>query len=233
MDAKDVLLLVDVLDDFAHEHGAELLASLSERQPALVQLLGRARGFGAPVVFANDNKGIWDGDATRLIRAALAGPGGALLRQVAPRADERFVVKPRYSAFDHTPLDLILDELRCERLVIAGMTTEGCVAQSAIAARELGLKVSVAAHACATTDNESEAIALRYLVDVVGVHLETPTSARGGSAGPGAADHRLSRAGARATTSRAPASNEDADRGERQPNGMTCERTRAAGPEAG
>ena len=39
MDAKDVLLLVDVLDDFAHEHGPELLASLSERQPALVQLL--------------------------------------------------------------------------------------------------------------------------------------------------------------------------------------------------
>jgi len=232
MDAKDVLLLVDVLDDFAHEHGAELLASLSERQPALVQLLGRARGFGAPVVFANDNKGIWDGDATRLIRAALAGPGGALLRQVAPRADERFVVKPRYSAFDHTPLDLILDELRCERLVIAGMTTEGCVAQSAIAARELGLKVSVAAHACATTDNESEAIALRYLVDVVGVHLETPTSARGGSAGPGA-DHRLGRAGARATTSRAPASNGDADRGERQPNGMTCGHTRAVGHEAG
>ncbi|MBA3561962.1 MAG: isochorismatase family protein, partial [Actinobacteria bacterium] len=47
-------------------------------------------------------------------------------RSVSPRRGERFVVKPRYSAFDHTPLELILEALECQRLLLAGMTTEGC-----------------------------------------------------------------------------------------------------------
>jgi nicotinamidase-related amidase len=172
---RDVLLLVDVLDDFEHEDGTRLLESFAERQPALVDLLDRARGSDTPIVFANDNRGQWDGDVGRLIERALSGSGGALVRDVVPQVGERFVVKPRYSAFDHTPLDLILNDLDCERLVIAGMSTEGCVAQTAIAARELGYKVSIAADACATIDRGHEETALRYLVDVAGVRLESST----------------------------------------------------------
>jgi ferritin-like metal-binding protein YciE/nicotinamidase-related amidase len=168
---RDALLIVDVLDDFAHEDGDALLSSFAERQPLLIRLLEGARTSGIPIVFANDNKGVWDSDVRQLIERALEGPGGALVRAVVPRSGERFVFKPRYSAFDHTPLELILEELACERLLVAGMTTEGCVAQSAIAARELGLKVSVIPGACATLDSGVEAVALRYLGDVVGVEL--------------------------------------------------------------
>lgn len=168
---SDVLLVVDVLDDFAHKDGDALLSSFKERQPVLTLLLERARKAGIPIVFANDNKGVWDGDVRHLIERALRGSGGEWVRAVVPRSDERFVIKPRYSAFDHTPLELILEELECERLLVTGMTTEGCVAQSAIAARELGLKVSLIPDACATVDSGVEATALRYLGDVVGVQL--------------------------------------------------------------
>jgi len=61
MPCRDVLLLVDVLDDFEHEDGAKLLESFAERQPALVEVLDRARKSNTPIVFANDNKGHWDG----------------------------------------------------------------------------------------------------------------------------------------------------------------------------
>jgi nicotinamidase-related amidase len=171
---RDVLLVVDVLDDFGHEDGEKLLASFARRRESLVSLLTEARKRGVPVVYANDDKGIWDGNAQRIVDIALAGPGGHLVEAVAPRTGERFVVKPRYSAFDLTPLELILADLRCERLVLAGMTTEGCVAQTAIDARERGFKVSVVPDACATIDEAVEATALRYLVDVVGVRLEAP-----------------------------------------------------------
>ena len=53
-----------------------------------------------------------------------------------------------------------------------GMTTEGCVAQTAIAARERGLKVTVFADACATIDAALEHTALAYLVDVAGVFVD-------------------------------------------------------------
>ena len=125
-----------------------------------------------PVLYANDNFGVWDGDSSRLVRQALEGRGGELVAAIAPQDGDRFVVKPRYSAFDHTPLVLILRSLEVERLLLAGASTEGCVAQTAIDARELGFKVSLLADACATVDERIERIVHDYLEAVVGVAVE-------------------------------------------------------------
>jgi nicotinamidase-related amidase len=168
---KDALLLVDVVNDFEHEDGDKLMASLRARHAGLVRALGRARADEVPVVYANDTFGAWDGDAPGLVRRAVAGRGGELVAAIVPREGDRFVVKPRYSAFDHTPLELILRELEVERLLLAGASTEGCVAQTAIDARELGFKVSVLADACATVDEQVERVALDYLEAVAGVRI--------------------------------------------------------------
>jgi nicotinamidase-related amidase len=168
----DAFVLVDVVQTFEHQDGTQLLASFRSRHDAFVRALERARRDDVPVIYANDNFGIWDGDAPRLVREALDGPGGALVEAIAPRAGETFVVKPRYSAFDHTPLELILRELGVERLLLGGMSTEGCVAQTTIAARELGFKVTVLADACATTDDAVERVAFDYLERVVGAFVE-------------------------------------------------------------
>lgn len=167
----DVVLLVDLFSDFAHEDGERLLGSLRIRREGIIGVLDQARRSGAPIVFVDDRAGRWDSDARRVVADALAGLGGDVLGELAPQEGDRFLLKPRYSAFDHTPLSLLLEELGCDRVVIAGMSTEGCVAQSAIDARELGYKVSVVADACATIEEPLEAIALRYLAEVVGVRL--------------------------------------------------------------
>jgi nicotinamidase-related amidase len=52
------------------------------------------------------------------------------------------------------------------------MSTEGCVAQTAIDARERGFKVTVLANACATIDERVEQVALEYLEQVVGAFVE-------------------------------------------------------------
>jgi nicotinamidase-related amidase len=80
-------------------------------------------------------------------------------------------VKPSYSAFDSTPLDLVLRKLEAKRLAIAGMATEMCVTDTAIAASELGYEVSVVADACASVDSDDERLALAYLARIVGVRL--------------------------------------------------------------
>ncbi len=169
---NDALLLVDVIDDFRHEDGETLLASFRERQPALVTALDDARGR-IPVVYANDMRGRWDSDAPGFsVDVCEHGLGGELVAAVAPRRGDVFVFKPRYSAFDSTPLSILLDELEIERLLLAGNATEMCVTQTAIAARELGYKVTVLAGCCATLDPELERIALRYLERVVGARVE-------------------------------------------------------------
>jgi nicotinamidase-related amidase len=169
---RDTLLLVDVLNDFRHEDGERLLASFRERFGALEERVRAARSARVPLVFANDNYGVWDGDGPALVRRALDGPGGDLLARIAPSGDDRLIIKPRYSAFDHTPLGFILGELGTERLLLAGTATEMCVAQTAISAREAGLKVTVFADACASVDERNERIALEYLENVVGAFVE-------------------------------------------------------------
>ena len=150
-----------------------MLASFRERHAGLVEAIETARANEVPVLYAQDNRGVWDGDKARLIREAVEeGLGAQLVEAIAPREGDRFVVKPRYSAFDHTPLELILRGLDVERLLLAGTATEGCVVQTAIDGRELGFKISVLWKACASPDERLEQVALTYLEEVVGARLE-------------------------------------------------------------
>ena len=169
---RDALVVIDLLQRFDHEDGDALLASLRARLPGLREALARARADGIPVVYVNDLDGRWDSDAPALVRDALAGPGGDALAEVAPREGDRILLKPRYSVFDHTPLVILLRELRIERLLLAGAATEMCVVQSAIDARELGFKVTILARACATTDEGLERLAFEYAERVVGARVE-------------------------------------------------------------
>jgi nicotinamidase-related amidase len=169
---KDALLLVDVIQTFEHEDGDGLLESYRARHGAILDAVENARARGVPVIYANDNHGIWDSDMKRLVRRAIEGRGGKLVEAIAPREGDRFVIKPRYSAFDHTPLDLILRELEAERILLAGAATEMCVVQTAIDAREEGLKVTILADACATADKRMEQLAFEYAERVVGAFVE-------------------------------------------------------------
>ena len=168
---SDCLLVVDVFQAFDHKDGDVLLACFNERFPALRELIRDFRDRDRPIVYANDSSGVFDGDAAGIVGRARSGPAGSLVDAIAPQRSDRFVIKPRYSAFDLTPLSLILDELGVELVVMAGMSTEGCVAQSAIAARERGYKVTVVPTACCTVNLELEEVALTNLERVVGVRV--------------------------------------------------------------
>src|SRR5689334_13574203 len=115
----DVLLLVDVVNSFRHEDGERLAASFRRRFPGLRVLVRAARAAHVPVVYANDNWGVWDSDAPRLLAEARDGLAGDLVEEIAPREGDRIVVKPRYSAFKSSPLRLILEELGATRILLA------------------------------------------------------------------------------------------------------------------
>jgi len=173
---KDALLVVDVFNDFDHEDGEALLASFRERVPAMVEAIAAARAAGVPVVYVNDEQGRWDADAPGLVAAMLAEPNGDVVAPLAPKDGDRFVLKPRYSAFDHTALELLLRELEVERIVLVGSAVEGCVVQSGIDAREIGFKVTIVADACATNDAALADVALRYAEDVGGMRIADTAS---------------------------------------------------------
>jgi nicotinamidase-related amidase len=170
---RDALLPIDLFQLFDHDDGDALLASLRERADAMGAALDAARRRGIPVVYVNDGRGHWDSDAPRLVREALAGPGGELLERLRPRPGDSFLLKPRYSVFDHTPLVVLLRELEVERIVLLGAATEMCVIQSAIDGKELEFKVTLLRDAGATVDASLERLSLEYAERVVGAFVCT------------------------------------------------------------
>ncbi len=169
---NDALLLVDVLSDFSHDDGERLARSFADHLPALAGLARDARSAGIPVVYANDHHGDWAADRSSLIeRARRAGPPGDALETLLPHRGDPLLIKPRYSAFDHTAVEPLLRDLGTERIILAGTALEMCVAQTAIDARELGLKASVIVDACPELDPQNAEVALAYLERVAGAFL--------------------------------------------------------------
>jgi nicotinamidase-related amidase len=169
---RTALLIVDVLSDFDHEDGGRLARALERAAPTLEWSLQRARAGGLPVIYANDVAGRWHEGRAELLERARRGPLGEVAERIAPLASEPLLVKGRYSAFDHTPLELVLREHGVGRIRLAGTAVEMCVAQTAIDAREAGFQVTIEAAACAAADERNARIALEYLQQVVGVVVE-------------------------------------------------------------
>jgi nicotinamidase-related amidase len=168
----DALLVIDVLDTFDHDDAEGLLDSFRARGETIARAIETAREVGVPVIYVNDDRDRWDSDAPALAREAADGPGGDVIRELLPRPGDHVLLKHRYSAFDHTPLELLLQAKETERVVVVGAATEGCVAQTALDAREHGLKATILADACATADEELEGTALRYARDVGGIRVD-------------------------------------------------------------
>jgi nicotinamidase-related amidase len=168
----DVLLVVDVFNDFEHEDGDRLLASFRERVKTMAEAIAAARAREIPVVYVNDHHGFWNADGPGLVRSAIEkADSGEVIAPLAPSPGDYFLLKPRYSAFDHTALVLLLRELEVDRILLIGSATEGCVVQTGIDARELDFKVTIVADACATNDPNLAELALQYAEAVGGMRL--------------------------------------------------------------
>lgn len=148
-----------------------MLASFRARANGLVVAVSAARKAGVPIVYANDDGGRFDGDGPGLVARAIAGPAGDTIARICPTAGEPLLLKPRYSAFIGTPLELLLRELDVDRILLCGAATEMCVAQTAISARERSYRVSILAPACACVDAEDERLVLDYLERIVGCRI--------------------------------------------------------------
>ncbi|MFI8962587.1 isochorismatase family cysteine hydrolase [Streptomyces sp. NPDC053493] len=157
------LVVIDMLNTYEHEDAELLVPSVGAALPALVDLLGRAREAGAPVVYANDNFGQWRSHHGEILDMALAGRHPELVDPVRPDEDSLFVVKARHSVFYETPLAYLLRSLDVTDLVLTGQVTEQCVLYSALDAHIRHLRVTVPRDAVAHIHEDLARAALRMI----------------------------------------------------------------------
>jgi ureidoacrylate peracid hydrolase len=91
-----------------------------------------------------------------------------ILDELKPHADEMTLTKLTSSAFNSTPLNLILHNMGIDTLIACGVITNGCVESTVRDARDLGYKVVVAGDCCATWTRESHERSLRFMATSFG-----------------------------------------------------------------
>ena len=173
---RTALLVIDCQVDFGAGDGemARRGADMTAPQAALVHaqsLVGAARGAGVPVVFVR----LIAAAESTVIREARArqnedgpdlcveGTRGADFIGPQPLPGDAIISKKRYSAFAHTGLAEQLHSQGIDTLVLAGLTTECCVASTAWDGFERDFHIFIAADACAAYQPDLHQHALKAL----------------------------------------------------------------------
>jgi len=139
------LLIIDMISCWSFPDADVLVRAALRATPAIARLKARCIAAGVPVIYANDNSGQWRSDFKSLVRSSLeaGGPGADITRQLEPGPEDFFVLKPKHSAFFATPLEILLDHLRTQRLVLTGVAADQCVLGTAADARMRDFEVVV------------------------------------------------------------------------------------------
>lgn len=160
---RTALLIIDMLNDYAHHDGDVLRENARPVVPVIAALARRARAAGQLVVWVNDNHGDWAADRDSLLRAAREGAGSELVDPIAPDRDVPFIVKSRHSVFYGSPLEYLLNTERVDRLVLTGQVTEQCILYSALDAYLRRFRLVVARDGVVAIDAELADAALRMM----------------------------------------------------------------------
>jgi len=123
-------LLVDVINDFEFDEGAEDLFRFAlPAAKRIARLKARATEAGIPSIYVNDNFGKWRSDFRALVGHCIDDDtrGRPLAELLKPTDEDYFVLKPKQSGFYLTTLDLLLQHLGARTLILAGFSTDICV----------------------------------------------------------------------------------------------------------
>jgi nicotinamidase/pyrazinamidase len=169
-DAKTALVVVDVQNDFADPKGSLYVKGGEEVVPAVNAEVERALSAGALVVYTQDwhpestphfrkDGGIWPVHCVRGTWGAAFHPNlrvaGDTIRKGADGADgySGFSVRdPRSGDVSATRLESMLRAAGIERVVVCGLATDYCVAETALDARRLGFPTQVLSEAICAVD---------------------------------------------------------------------------------
>ena len=175
---RTAVVVIDCQVDFGAPEGemARRGADMTAPQAALEKaqaLVDAARAAGVSVVFVRlITNSAAESAVIREARArqgedgpelCVEGSHGADFVGPQPQPGETVISKKRYSAFVHTGLAGQLHAQGVDTLVLAGLTTERCVASSAWDGFEQDFHVFIASDACAAYEKELHDQALKAL----------------------------------------------------------------------
>ena len=164
---KPALLIIDMLNDFFSE------GRLRRNKGILVQNINNlvvwVREKKHPLIwirqeFAPDLSDAFPIMRKKNIRATIKGTGGeTILPELHRQKSDYEIVKKRYSSFFQTKLVDLLEELKVDTVVLAGVNTHSCIRMTAIDAYQRDYEVIVAKESVDSYDPRHHRVTLEYL----------------------------------------------------------------------
>lgn len=123
------LLMIDVINDLNFPESDEFLKHGLAAAKRLAFLKKKCQAAEIPVIYVNDNFGIWRSDFKSVVNhcIAKASKGSEISRLLQPSDDDYFVLKPKHSGFFSTTLNVLLEYLQVRTLLIGGFAGNICV----------------------------------------------------------------------------------------------------------
>lgn len=172
------LLIIDMINDLQFEEGMDMASAALRAAITITKLRAAATKAGVPVVYVNDNFGLWHGDVTAIVEHCLRpeSNGQQIVRKLRPRKRDYFVVKPHFSGFYATNLAALLPRLGVSRLILTGIAADVCLLCTAADAHMRQYDLWVPADATAGISPERK----DWVLDIVQHNMAAETAPTSG-----------------------------------------------------
>lgn len=178
MDEKTALLVIDMQNGFLNEISPCYIAGAKATVPACIAVINNCHRRNIPVFFVNRRYRA-DGSDVEHTRFESWLKGGrpispgcqANISEANPMefgtcGDDYYIIKPRYSAFFHTELDLMLRRLGINTVLLAGTTTPNCIRATCYDGISLEYNVAVLSDCTSSVTEEIQQANLRDMANV-------------------------------------------------------------------
>lgn len=182
---RSALLVIDMENGFVEPDGGHCIRFAQSTIPACSQAVKLARSKGIPVFFV---KRIYrtDGSDVELTRYAAWKNGGRACMPAStghnsaqapeglrPQPGDYTIIKPRWSAFFQTELDLILRRLDIRTVILTGTTTPNCVRTTCYDAIALEYNTVILTDCCSSQTEEIQRVNLEDMQRVGAILMDS------------------------------------------------------------
>jgi len=167
---KSALILIDMENGFIEKDSVHCIKNAAATIPACVKAVEIAHQKGIPVFFVK-RQYRENGSDVELTRYESWKAGGKSMqpdstgynsdefpRGLSPQKNDYVIVKPRWSAFFQTELDLILRRLQIRTVILAGTTTPNCIRTTCYDANSLDYNVVILEDCCSSQTEEIQRV---------------------------------------------------------------------------
>lgn len=167
---RTALLIIDMQKAFVEQGAAHCIAGAKATIPAINETIREARGAGAPVFWIKreyradgsdvefTREGAWLAGGRTMAPGSTGINSAELAEGLTAQPEDYQIIKPRWSAFFQTELDLILRRKEIDTVILTGTTTPNCIRTTCYDAIAMDYRTIVIECCCSSQTEEIQRV---------------------------------------------------------------------------